>query len=122
MGFENLLIYQIAFELATDMFNVSESFPDDEKETLVNQLRRSSKAVYLNIAEAYKKKGNKKILLNKLTDSNTENIECRNWLRFATSCRYITSDVYKELMDKSNKIEKLIKKIIDNPKNFNTKS
>lgn len=121
MGFENLLIYQIAFELATDLFNVSKNFPKEEEDT-VNQLKRSSKAVYTNIAEAYKKKSNKKAFVNKLSDSNTENIECRSWLRFATSCRYITGDVYKKLMDKSNKIEKLIKQSIDNPKKFEAKS
>ena len=121
MGFEDLLIYHIAFELATDLFNVSEGFPKEEEDT-VNQLRRSSKAVYTNISEAYKKKNNKKTFVNKLNDSNTENIECRSWLRFATSCRYISGEMYKELIDKSNKIEKLIKQSIDNPKKFEAKS
>lgn len=121
MGFKDLLIYQIAFELASDLINVSENFPEEEKDT-VNQLKRSSKAVYTNIAEAYKKKSNKKSLINKLNDSNTENIECRSWLRFATSCRYISGDVYKELMEKSNEIERLIKQTIDNPKKMEVKN
>ena len=120
MGIEDLLIYQIAFELATDLFNVSKNFPKEEEDT-VNQLRRSSKAVYINIAEAYKKKTNKKVFVNKLNDSNTENIECRSWLRFATSCRYISGEMYKELIGKSNKIEKLIKQSINSPKSFLTK-
>ena len=122
MGFEDFLIYQIAFKLSEDIFNVSENFPDEEKDTLVHQLRRSSEAVYTNIAEAYKKKTNKNQVVNKLTDANTENIECRSWLKFATACKYISGDVYKELMEMSTEVEKMLAEIIKNPKSFGSKT
>jgi four helix bundle protein len=122
MGFEDFLIYHIAFKLSEDIFSISENFPDEEKETLVHQLRRSSQAVYTNIAEAYKKKSNKNQLINKLSDANTENIECRSWLRFATACMYISSVDYKELMIMSNEVEKILAGIIKNPKSFGPKT
>ena len=122
MGFEDFLIYHIAVKLSEDIVNVSENFPEEEEETLVHQLRRSSEAVHTNIAEAYKKKSNKNQLINKLTDANTENIECRSWLRFATACKYVSADVYKELMEMSSDVEKILAEIIKNPKSFGPKT
>ena len=116
MKLEDFLVYKKAFDLASDLTVVSKTFPEDEKDSLVFQLIRSSKAVYVILEEAYKKKKNEKLFINKLNDANNENTESRSWLRFAGSCRYISSDVYNDFLSKNLEVEKLIKSLIKNPK------
>lgn len=82
MDFRELLAYQKGFRLAMDIFNVS-SFPPDEKYSLTDQIRRSSRSVCANIAEAYRKRRYANHFISKLTDSDAENSETNVWLEFA---------------------------------------
>jgi four helix bundle protein len=83
MGFRKLKAYQIAFELAMEIFEISKSFPKEETYSLTDQIRRSSRSICTNIAEAYRKRRYPKHFISKLSDSDTENAETLCWLEFS---------------------------------------
>ena len=118
MDFRELLAYQKGFRLAMDIFNVSKSFPPDEKYSLTDQIRRSSRSVCANIAEAYRKRRYANHFISKLTDSDAENSETNVWLEFAYNCEYISEETYTYLTEKNIEIGKLINYMINNPDKF----
>ena len=99
MDFKELLAYQKAFMLAMEIFEVSKTFPKDEKYALTDQIRRSSRSVSANIAEAYRKRRYVNHFISKLTDSDAENSETNVWLEFALQCNYIDTQKFKTLND-----------------------
>ncbi len=100
MDFRELLAYQKGFRLAMEIFNVSKSFPPDEKYSLTDQIRRSSRSVGANIAEAYRKRRYTNHFISKLTDSDAENSETNVWLEFAHTCEYISEEANNNLTEK----------------------
>lgn len=118
MDFRELLAYQKGFRLAMDIFNVSKSFPPDEKYSLTDQIGRSSRSVCANIAEAYRKRRYANHFISKLTDSDAENSETNVWLEFAYNCEYISEETYANLTEKNIEIGKLINYMINNPDKF----
>ena len=118
MRFQDLLAYKKSFELGMSIFHISKAFPIEEKFSLTNQIRRSSRSVPANIAEAYRKRVYPKSFHSKLTDSDAENSETQVWLEFAFKCNYINEAVYNELLNESNEVGKLINYMILNPQKF----
>lgn len=94
MDFKNLLAYQKAFQLSMQIFEISKSFPKEERYSLTDQFRRSSRSVCANLAEAYRKRIYPKHFISKLTDSDGENSETDVWLDFALACKYISDENY----------------------------
>jgi four helix bundle protein len=105
-----------------DIFQVSKSFPEDEKYGLTSQIRRSSRSVCSNISEGYRKRRYRAHFISKLTDSDMENSETMVWLDFAFSCGYIDHDTQKQLLQKVNEIGRLLYFMIHNPEKFTTKA
>jgi four helix bundle protein len=122
MDFRELLAYQKSFRLAMEIFNVSKSFPSDEKYSLTDQIRRSSRSVCANIAEAYRKRRYTNHFISKLTDSDAENSETNVWLEFAYTYEYISEETYNNLTEKNVEIGKLINYMINNPDKFGCNS
>jgi four helix bundle protein len=122
MDFRELLAYQKGFRLAMEIFNVSKSFPPDEKYSLTDQIRRSSRSVCANIAEAYRKRRYINHFISKLTDSDAENSETNVWIEFAYTCEYISEETYTNLTEKNIEIGKLINYMINNPDKFGCNS
>ena len=118
MRFQDLLAYQKSFSLAMRIFEMTKSFPKEEMYSLTDQIRRSSRSVPANIAEAYRKRVYPKSFHSKLTDSDAENSETQVWLEFAFKCNYINEAVYNELFNESNEVGKLINYMILNPQKF----
>ncbi len=118
MSFNKLLAYQKGFELAMEIFKVSQSFPKEETYSLTDQIRRSSRSVCANIAEAYRKRLYPKHFISKLSDSDSENSETQVWLEFAESCEYISKKQKEILYNKSLEVGKLISFMINNPTKF----
>ena len=118
MKFQNLLSYQKSFPLAIKIFEITKSFPKEEMYSLSDQIRRSSRSVPANIAEAYRKRVYPKNFHSKLTDSDAENSETQVWLEFAFKCKYINEITYYELLNESNEVGKLINYMILNPQKF----
>ena len=86
MRFQDLLTYKKSFELAMEIFSISKSFPSEEKYSLTDQIRRSSRSVSATIAEATRKRKYEKHFVSKLTDSDAENAETQVWLEYAKAC------------------------------------
>jgi len=118
MDFTDLLAYKKGFSLAMKIYEISKSFPKEEKYSLTDQIRRSSRSVCANIAEAYRKRKYPKHFISKLTDSDGENSETRVWLEFALACEYINQITFDELELENKEIGKLINYMILNPKKF----
>lgn len=118
MSFKTLLAYQKGFTLAMEILEVSKTFPKEETYSLTDQIRRSSRSVCANIAEAYRKRKYEKHFVSKLTDSDAENSETQVWLQFAEACGYISAETESDFKRKSEEIGKLINYMIDNPGKF----
>ena len=89
MDYRDLLAYKKSFSLAMQIFEVSKGFPKEEKYSLTDQIRRSSRSVTVTITEAYRKRVYPKNFLSKLTDTEAENSETQVWLDFAIACGYL---------------------------------
>ena len=107
--------------LAMEIFKSSQSFPKDEAFSLTDQIRRSSRSVSANIAEAYRKRGYPRHYASKLTDSDAENSETQVWLEYALKCSYIPEEIYAKLINGSEEVGKLINYMILNPNKFGVK-
>lgn len=118
MDFRELLTYKMGFQLSMEIFQLSKSFPIEEKYSLTDQIRRSSRSVCANIAEAYRKRRYVAHFISKLTDSDGENSETNVWLEFAYECNYINKEVFLDLSGKTQEVGKLINFMINNPEKF----
>jgi four helix bundle protein len=118
MRFQDLLVYQKSFLLAMKIFETTKSFPKEEMYSLTDQIRRSSRSIPSNIAEAYRKRIYPKSFHSKLTDSDAENSETQVWIEFSLKCNYINENIYNELVNESNEVGKLINYMILNPQKF----
>ena len=121
MKFQDLLAYQKSFTLAKKIFKISKTFPKEETYSLIDQIRRSSRSVSANIAEAYRKRDYPKHFHSKLTDSDAENSETQVWLEYSLACEYITTEIFNEFLNDTNEVGKLINYMIQNPKKFGVK-
>lgn len=101
---EDLVIYQKAFDSAMMMFEVSKQFPTEERYSLTDQIRRSSRSVCANLAEAWRKRRYKASFLAKLNDCETEASETQVWLKFAVKCNYISVETGREIYHEYNQI------------------
>jgi four helix bundle protein len=117
-----MILYQKAFSLAMEIFNITKRFPKDEKYSLTDQIRRSSRSVCSNFGEAYRKRIYEAHFISKISDADMENTETQVWLEFAYSCQYIDIEEYKKYTEKSEEVGKLIDYYIHNPEKFRRKS
>ena len=88
----DLEVYQRAFDAAMQIFELSKSFPKEETYSLTDQIRRSSRSVCSNLAEAWRKRRYEAAFISKLSDSESEAAETQVWLEFAVKCKYMTRD------------------------------
>ncbi len=115
---EDLDVYQIAFEAAMKLFELSKKFPVEERYALTDQIRRSSRSVCANLAEAWRKRRYQAAFIAKLSDAETEAAETQVWLKFAVKCGYLEVAIAQELYQSYNQILGSIVKIINNPENW----
>lgn len=112
---EDLEIYQMAFKAAMEIFELSKKFPAEEKYSLTDQIRRSSRSVCANLAEAWRKRRYKAAFIAKLSDSETEAAEVQVWLKFAVECGYLEVDIARNLYKSYNRILGGLVNMINNP-------
>jgi four helix bundle protein len=85
----DLEVYKVAFDVAMEIFEISRTFPSEEKYSLTDQIRRSSRSVCTNISEGWRKRRYKAVFLNKISDAAQEAAETQTWLEVALRCTYI---------------------------------
>ena len=115
---KDLIVYQASFGAAVEIFNASVSFPKEEKFSLTDQIRRSSRSVSANLAEAFRKRRYEKAFVAKLTDAEGEAAETQVWLDFSLAHHYTTQEVYDQLFEKYEIIINQILKMIISPGNW----
>jgi len=104
-----LEVYKLSFLSSMEIFMMTKIFPKEETYSLTDQIRRSSRSVCSNLAEAFRKRRYPKSFISKLTDSESEAAETQTWLEFSLNCGYITKTEYDELNVKyDNIIGKLV--------------
>ena len=116
--YKNMLVFRKAFELAMNIFETSKHFPREEMYSLTDQIRRSSRSVCANFAEAYRRRKYEAHFLSKISDADAENAETAIWLDFALACMYITSEIHQRLIGLSEEVGKLLGHILNNPQKY----
>ena len=114
----DLEVYKLAFNTALEIFEICKSFPPDEKYSLTDQIRRSSRSVCANLAEAYRKRKYEKHFISKLSDSEAEAGESQVWLEFASAHKYIDNLQFEALFDKYDHIISMLVKMQNNSKTW----
>ncbi len=93
----DLEVYQMAFEAAMRIFELTKRFPKEEIYSLTGQIRRASRSVCANIAEAWRKRRYEAAFVSKLSDAETEAAETQVWLEFSVKCGYLDAEIGREL-------------------------
>ena len=117
-SFKNLIVYKKAFDQAMEIFQMTKNFPKEEKYSLIDQMRRSSRSVCACLAETYRNRMYQAHFLSKISDSDMENSETQVRLDFSLTCNYITDETYKMRMALSQEIGRLLQNMIDNPEKY----
>ncbi len=109
----DLIVYQKSRTLALEVFEMTKSFPKEETYSLTDQVRRSSRSVGAQIAEAWAKRTYEKHFISKLTDSDGEQHETQHWIETAEDCGYIPHEKSEQLVEKCREIGRLLGSMID---------
>jgi four helix bundle protein len=117
-NFKELVAYQVAFDLSRRIFELSKAFPEEEKFSLTGQIRRSSRSIGAQIAEAWAKRKYERHFISKLTDADGEQMETQHWVRTAFSCGYIERTVASTLMNDLEQVGRLLHGMMDKAESF----
>lgn len=115
---KDLIVYKKAYELATYIFKLSQSFPTEERYALTGQIRRCSRSVCMNLREAWAKRRYADHFISKLTDCDGENSETDTCIDFARDSGYITTEQHRHCVDLCIEIGKMIGSMIQHPNKF----
>ena len=105
---KDLKVYNMAYNLAMEIFETSKRFPKEETYSLTDQMRRSSRSVAINIREGYAKRKYEQVFIRHLNDSLGSSEETRGWLDFAKDCKYITTNEHKKLDGKYDEVAAML--------------
>ena len=112
-SFRDLLVYRRAFFAAKKIFELSKSFPEEEKCALTSQIRRASRSIGAQITEAWAKRKYERHFTSKLTDADGEQLETQHWTRVAFSCGYLEEGAARSLVASLEEIGRLLQGMID---------
>ena len=117
-GYRDLKVHQLAYRLAMEIFKESKAFPKEERYSLTDQIRRSSRSVAANIAEGYRKRRYPSMFVSKLADADAEATETQVWLDFARDCGYLDRQKNDELVEGYEEIGKMLGGMMASPEKF----
>lgn len=117
-GLKGLIVYQKAYKFAMEIFYETKNFPKEEMYSLTDQIRRSSRSVCANLAEAYRKRIYPKHFISKLTDSDGECAETLVHLDFAKDCGYLSNEKHEQLTLEYIQIGRILGSMMSNPEKF----
>jgi len=117
-GFKDLIVYRKSYKLALDIFEITKEFPKEEKFSLTDQIRRSSRSIPTNIAESWAKRLYIKAFVSKISDALGEEYETEVWLSMSHDMQYISSDTYFQLSSGYDEIRRMLISILNTPEKF----
>jgi four helix bundle protein len=115
---KDLKVYQLAYQAALEIHEITKSFPLEERYSLTDQIRRSSRSVCSNLAEAWRKRRYQKNFISKLSDCEAEAGETQVWLDMSESFRYIEAKTHNDLYDKYEHIIAMLINISNQPEKW----
>jgi len=117
-GYKDLKVYQLSYRLAIDIFEITKGFPKEEKYSLTDQIRRSSRSVPTNISEAWKKRIYPKMFVSKIVGAAGEAGETEVWLDFAKDTGYLVREKYNELASGYDEVNRMLYGMVEKPDRF----
>jgi four helix bundle protein len=117
---KDLIVYQKAYQLSMRVFELSKTFPPEERYAVTGQIRRSSRSVCMNLREAWAKRRYEGSFISKLTDCDGENGETDTSLDFALDCGYLSAEDHKHLTGLTSEIGRMLGAMLANPTPFLT--
>lgn len=117
-GFKDLKVYQLSYRLAIEIFNMTKSFPKEEKYSLTDQIRRSSRSVPANISEAWYRRKYPKSFVNKLIEAAGEAGETEVWLDFSLDHGYMNKLEHEYFTKKYTEVSSMLNSMINQPEKF----
>lgn len=121
-SFRDLEVYKLSRELSKEIFELTKTFPAEERYSLTDQIRRSSRSVGAQVAEAWAKRRYEKHFISKLTDADGEQQETQHWIEVSYDCEYITLDLMKTLLNKCSSIGKMLNSMMAKSDQFCSKN
>ena len=113
---QDLDLYRKAFEAAMQIFEISKRFPKEETYSLTDQVRRASRSVCSNVAEAWRKRRYERAFVSKLNDAEGEAAETQTWLEFAVRCEYLKPEIGRALFRTYDEILSILVSMINIPR------
>jgi four helix bundle protein len=117
-SFRDLRVYQAAIKAAMRIFEITKTFPSEERYSMTDQMRRASRSVCSNIGEAWRRRRYKAAFIAKLNDSETEATETQVWLELALLSKYISEDTYNEMFTEYESITAQLVVMINQPEKW----
>ena len=121
-GHKSLRVFQLAYKLAMEIFEMSKTFPREERYSLTDQIRRSSRSVPANIAEGYRKRQYPNAFANKMSDADGEATETQVWLDVSKDCVYIKTETHGRMISEYKEVGNMLGHMIQNPGKFKPRS
>jgi len=118
---KELIVYQLAFKVSMEIFQITKSFPKEEVYSLTSQIRRSSRSVCANLAEAFRKRRYEKAFISKLSDSEGEAAETQVWLDYSIECGFLNEETYHKLFNEYEKTIGMLVNMINQPEKWSIK-
>ena len=117
-SFRDLAVYRKADEIADQIHHSSASFPPEERYSLTDQIRRSSRSVGAHIAEAWGKRRYQRSFIVRLTDADAEQLETQHWIRTAAKCGYLKEEEARRLRAGLSEVGKMLNSMMRNADRF----
>lgn len=111
-SFRDLHVYQKARRVSQELFQLTKKFPKEETYSLTDQIRRSSRSIGAQIAEAWGKRRYQKHFISKLTDAGAEQLETQHWCDVAHDCGYVSQDQHAQINDALSEIGRMLSSMI----------
>ncbi len=117
-SFNDLRVYKLAFELQQEIFQISKTFPTEERYALTDQIRRASRSIGANLAEAWQKRRYIAHFVSKLTDADGEQAETQHWLNTAAACDYVPEKAHRALLERCSRTGQMLGTMMAKPEKF----
>ena len=117
-SYRDLDVYKLSRELQREIFVITKKFPKEEMYSLTDQIRRSSRSVGAQIAEAWAKRRYEKHFISKLTDADGEQQETQHWIETSVDCDYITETIANNLLNKYSSVGRMLNSMIEKSNQF----
>ncbi|MDO8525378.1 MAG: four helix bundle protein [Candidatus Omnitrophota bacterium] len=115
---KDLKVYNLSYQLALEIFDITKRFPKEETYSLTDQIRRSSRSVPMNIREGFAKRKYEQVFIHQLNDALGSSEETRGWLNFSLDCKYIDKEQYHKLDKQYDEVNAMLYALIKSWRNF----